>query len=225
VIHRTGGWPPTRGATLLVLLVLAAAIAACGSGTSTPTGAGGSSSPTSSSGPASPAATTADQAAAAAFATALAPFRAAASFTTTITVGDQVVATSSGRSVGTSSQLTIISDSQSVEYIQVPPSAWARPSGGAWTLLTPDQAPGDPLEALAAPASIAAVTPGDLSHLSAVYPAASLGLTGDPVTVTVVIDGDSLTFRYETKVGVSPASSVTVLKPATSTDPIVAPKT
>jgi hypothetical protein len=61
--------------------------------------------------------------------------------------------------------------------------------------------------------------------LRATYPAAALGLTGEPVSVSITIDGDVLRFRYDTLVGDKPASSETVLRPATGGEPIVPPAT
>lgn len=59
--------------------------------------------------------------------------------------------------------------------------------------------------------------------LTATYAAASLGLSGDPVTVTIVIDGATVTFRYETTTSGRPVVSVTTLRPASTTEAIVAP--
>jgi len=229
VTIRHGGWPRSGGAILFFVLfaTLAAACAPSAPSSGVPSASGAAPSPT-----------TADQGAADLFASAFAPLRAAAEFTTTVTVGDAVVATSTGRVIAGSSQLTVTSDARTVEYVQVPPKAWARESGGTWVLLTPDQAPGDPLAALGAPSSVSASdagsagpsaspgaggSPSAVLHLTAVYPAAALGLSGDPVTVTIVIDAGSLTFRYETTVGEKPASSVTVLHAAATSDPIVPP--
>jgi hypothetical protein len=168
-------------------------------------------------------ATAATPAPAETLASALATIRPAAEFETTVTVDGTVVLTSTGRSYADASTQSVTSQGRTVEYVHVPPGAWARDAGGAWVLITADQAPGSPLDVLAAPSTVQR-SGTSATSLIATYPAEALGLTGDPVTVSIEIDGTSITFRYETTVGErKPASSVTVLRPSTSSEPIVPP--
>jgi hypothetical protein len=154
-------------------------------------------------------------------AAALAPLLAANAFETTITVDGKAVVTSVGRSVSDSTQLTVTTSGKAVDYVRIPPQAWARSAGGTWVLITVDEAPGSPLDALTAPVTLVQDAT-DPAKLVATYAADALGLSGDPVTVTIVL-GAALTFRYEVDAGGHPTVSETTIRPATSTDPIIAP--
>jgi hypothetical protein len=205
-------WLRLGGASLLLLGAVA-----CSPGTPT-TG------PASRSPEASPAATATDPGLALLTAV-LAPIRLAATFESTVTVGDAVAISSTGRIVGEASRTTVKREDRTVEYVQVPPGAWARDTGGKWVLVTADQAPGNPLDVLGAPTSVesAAEPAAGGTRLVATYPAEALGLSGEAVRVTIVIDGDAVTFRYETTVGEATASSETTLRPDPSPEPIVPP--
>lgn len=150
---------------------------------------------------------------------ALAPLRAAARFETTVAVDGMVVVSAVGRSVGDQSRLSVTSADRTVDYVQAPPKAWAREQGGSWVLLAKDQTPAPPMEVLASPATIEI---GDGTTFRATYPAAALGLAGDPVEVTITLDGASVMFRYETETGGHRTSSTTMINPG-STDPIATP--
>lgn len=154
-------------------------------------------------------------------AAALAPLHAASAFDTKVTVDGKVAVTSAGRSVDGGTQLTVTTSGKTVDYIQLPPQAWARPSGGAWVLVTVDQAPGSPLGVLAAPTTLAA-DPSNPAALVATYPALNLGLTGDPVTVTITL-GSAVTFHYESNAAGHKTVSQTTIRPSTNLDPIKAP--
>lgn len=158
-------------------------------------------------------------------AAALAPLQGAAEFQTTVTIDGVVAVTSQGRSVGGATQLSVTTSGTTVEYIQMPPQAWARQSGGSWVLVAVDEAPGNPLSVLAAPTTLE----GPFSRLPdtfrATYLAAALGLAGDPVSVEITLDGSSATFTYQTDMAAHPAVSQTRIAPTTQLDPIVAPVT
>jgi hypothetical protein len=135
---------------------------------------------------------------------------------------DDVVATSlTGRTVGTSTSLVATTRGRSVEYIRIPPKAWAREPGGEWLIVDADQAPQSPLTALAAPSTL--VLAPDGTTIQATYPAAALGLTGAPAAVDIRIEGASVTFRYEQSSNGHHVVSTTTLGPGTDTAPIVAP--
>ncbi len=59
--------------------------------------------------------------------------------------------------------------------------------------------------------------------LEATYPAAVLGLEGEPVKVLVSIEGSVVTFRYEQASSGRAVVSTTILRPATDTTPIATP--
>ncbi len=154
---------------------------------------------------------------------ALESLRTAAAFETRVEVDGTVVVSATGRSVGAASQLTVTTADRTVEYLQVPPRAWAREPGAAWVLLGTDQAPAAPLDVLSDPLTLAtAPSTGGLASFAATYPAAALGLEGDPVAVTITVDGSAVTFRYESTASGHRTASTTTLRPAAA-DPIVAP--
>ena len=152
---------------------------------------------------------------------ALKPLLVASTFETTVKLDGAVVLTAKGRSVGEASQTTATTAGKTVEYIQIPPVAWARTGAGPWTLVAGETAPVAPLGVLAAPLTLAAA-PGSAGSLVATYPGAALGLEGGPVTVAIAIDGTTVTFTFEGNAGGHATSSTTTVRPGT-TEPITEP--
>lgn len=200
---------------MLVLAVTACGQSARGSASSDPRGSA-SSAGSSGVAPASPA--PADRLEAA-----LGPLRAAAAFDTLVEVDGVSIVSASGRSVGADSDVTVTTSGRTVEYVRLPPQAWAREASRTWVLLAPDAAPAAPLDVLSRPLTLVgeAGLPGG-SSFRATYPAAALGLAGDPVAVTIEVTGATVTFRYEASASGRRTSSVTTLRPGSS-DPIVSP--
>lgn len=155
-------------------------------------------------------------------AAALAPLQGAAEFETTVTVDGQVAVSSAGRSVGGATQLTVTISGKAVDYVQIPPNAWARESGGSWLLVAVNEAPGSPLATLAAPITLDGPFSRLPETLLATYPAAALGLEGDPVTVTITL-GPAVNFQYQADAAGHATVSETTIRPAISLDPITAP--
>jgi hypothetical protein len=218
--HATRGWLRFGGAILFVL-----AVAACGQSATVPAGSVGTSASPIAPGPSSAAPASSGTAvpAAALLEAALKPLRTAAAFETRVEVDGTVVVSATGRSVGAASRLTVTTADRTVEYLQVPPRAWAREPGAAWVLLGTGQAPAAPLDVLSNPLTLATApsTEGRTSF-AATYPAAALGLEGDPVAVAITVDGSAVTFRYESTTSGHRTLSTTTLRPSTA-DPIVAP--
>lgn len=213
------GWLRSGGAILICLIILTAAACAGGAGaTASPTDTIESAPPTF-----SPSPTPIPLPPAEMLAAALGPLEAAAEFEMTVSVDGEAVVTSVGRSLGGATQLTVTRGGTVVEYIQIPPNAWAREAGGAWTLVAEAETPGNPLSVLASPATLDRPLAGSPNTLTATYPAAVLGLEGDPVTVEIQIDEASVTFTYETVAAGHPTTSATRIGPTTQLDPIVAP--
>lgn len=212
VTSTIGGWLRLGGAGLLAFSLLA-----CASGSPSPE-------PTVGAHTATPAAST-ERSALEMLTAVLDPIRAAAEFESVVTLDGTTIATVTGRTLAGSSQVAVTREGRTVEYVQVPPSAWARDAAGKWVLVTAADAPTNPIEVLAAPASVgfADGAATGVVNLVATYPAAALGLGGDSVAVAISIDGTSVTFRYETAIDGHPASTETTLRPATVTDPIVPP--
>lgn len=128
-----------------------------------------------------------------------------------------------GRSVGDASRLTVKTRGKTVEYIDLPPRAWARDGAGTWVLVAAGQAPIAPLDVLAAPLTLQAATGGAAgATFTATYPAKALGLDGEPLTVTITIDGDAVTFHYEATTSGRRTESTTTIRPGTA-EPITAP--
>jgi hypothetical protein len=119
--------------------------------------------------------------------------------------------------------LAVPTTGRTVEYVRVPPSAWARETGGKWVIVDAATAPTAPLDVLSTPATLALVSSeAGTSTLTATYPAAALGLTGDPVTVTITTEAQGVTFTYEAASSGHKTASTTTLRPSTA-DPIVTP--
>ena len=208
-------------------LCLAALVAACGSAGATPAGSSAGS-PTS-----VPAASSSSEPAATASGSpteqldaALTALQAGYTFDTTVSVGDKVAAKVQGRRFGNASELVIVSGGASVTYRILPSGSWAKQEGAAWVKADTTAKPTDPLAPLLAPQSVEAMpdaTGG--TQLKATYPAGAFGLSGtDPIIVTVTIGSDgTVTAKYTTTVDGTESISQTVLKPAPSQDPIVAP--
>lgn len=149
---------------------------------------------------------------------------AGSSFSSTVTVDGAVVLTTAGRSVADATEQTVVTSGRTVDYVQVPPQAWARESGADWVLVAAQQAPASPLETLAAPTSVQLGSETDgVLVLYATYAAAALGLEGTPVSVEVRVEGKQVTFRYTAQTGTHHTESVTVFQPTPNPSPVEAP--
>jgi hypothetical protein len=147
-------------------------------------------------------------------------------FDSNASLGDSSPLSISGRVIGSSSDVSVTNGGVTVEYVQVPPQAWARDQKGSWVVLTTDVPVSSPLESLKQPTKVdnAADSPAG-RHLQATYPASALGGAGaDPVVVDIVIGADgSVTATYPATIGAQQATITAVLRPAADTTPITAP--
>ncbi len=157
--------------------------------------------------------------------TALAALDAASDFQTTVTVDGTVATELAGHTVGSGTALVATTQGRMVEYVRIPPNAWAREPGATWVVVDAEQAPQSPLAALATPTTLELGPAGTGTTLQATYPAAALGLEGDVAPVSIAIDGTTVTFSYEQVSNGRTIISSTVLRPAADTTPIVAPPT
>jgi hypothetical protein len=147
-------------------------------------------------------------------------------FETTVSIGGTVATTVTGRVRGGASAMVVTAAGTSVTYVSVPPKAWARQEGGAWTELDATIQGGNPLDALGAPTSIETIPgAGDGLTLVATLPASQLGLAaGAAVRVTLVLaPAGSLRATYTAPTKGGSADSTTDFSPDTETSPIVAP--
>jgi hypothetical protein len=127
--------------------------------------------------------------------------------------------------VETASQLTISSGEGEVEYIITNNGQWARLPGSVWEELDGAPPSGNPLAALATPEALTLIeATGNKVVLRAVYPAATLGLDGDPIDVQLLLeDGALAEASYQIEVDGNLAESVTTFAQTDDTSPITNP--
>lgn len=226
--HNLTGWLRASGAILVVGLVAAGCSSSAGN--STATSAPASESSTTSATTAVPGATSTLTAVTAppkvALTTALDALAPGYQFDSNASLGDSTPLSISGRVIGSGSDLAVTNGGVTVEYVQVPPQAWARDQKGDWVELTSDVPVSSPLEALKQPTKVDnAADSAAGRHLQATYPASALGGVGeDPVAVDIVIGADgSVTASYPATVGAQQATITSILRPAADTTPITAP--
>jgi hypothetical protein len=173
----------------------------------------------------SPAATVAPPVPAELLATALATYADGYEFSTTTSVNDQNASTQTGRWLEGASQLTVESGDGVVEFIITDAGQWTRLPGEEWEELEGAASTAYPLEGMNNPESITLVsTAEDRTTVLATYTAADVGLSGDPVDVTLVFaDGNLVGFSFTADLDGTIVSSDTSLAPLTDTSPITAP--
>lgn len=225
------GWLRASGAILVVGLVAAACSSSAGNRAATSTPANSESStpiaataaPGATSAPTVPAVTAPPNVALTTALDALAP---GYQFESNASLGDSNPLSISGRVIGSGSDLAVTNGGVTVQYVQVPPQAWARDQTGDWVELTSEVPVSSPLESLKQPTTIDnAADSATGRHLQATYPASALGGAGaDPVAVDIVIGADgTVTATYPATVGAQQATITSVLRPAADTTPITAP--
>jgi HPt (histidine-containing phosphotransfer) domain-containing protein len=151
--------------------------------------------------------------------------RSVYAFEATVSIDGVTAISTTGRTVAGASRLSVQSTGHTVEFIEVPPRAWARQSGGAWVEMQAS-ASGDPLSVLAKPTSVELVAGAGGDELHATYPGRALGLAAASVTIDIKLGTpQSITFQYDATIGGRPEHSVTVVHAATDSTPIKAPVT
>ena len=145
---------------------------------------------------------------------------------TQVTLGDQVITKLSGRVIGQGSAFALTTNGATVEYLEIPPTAWAREPGGAWAELDQPAPVTDPFEKMGNPTAIADGPAGGAGrHVKATYDAVSLGAApSGTVDADVVLGaGGTVTVTYPSSVGGKPITVKAVLAPATDTTPFTPP--
>ncbi len=145
---------------------------------------------------------------------------------TTITNGDKVEQTFTGRVVGVTSQLSITRDNATIEYLQVPPKAWSRDQGGDWSALDGDVPGQSALDLLRQPAQSQAVSEDAVGRrIHATYPSERFGLAaGGTVEVDLIAGADgSVSVSYPVAVGGKSLLVVEKLVPAPDAAPFTNP--
>jgi hypothetical protein len=144
-------------------------------------------------------------------------------FVITVTLDGQVALTTEGDQIGLSSRQTVTSQGVAVSYIVLPEGTW-KGEAGVWDELEVPTPAVDPLAVFRAPSAVTVTGhSAELTTLSATYPAAALGLTGDqPVAVAIELTGTSLrSLSYTTPDGTG--TSRTDISPLVDTTPITSP--
>jgi len=164
---------------------------------------------------------------AALLATALDQYAGGYEFDATVTVNGEEASAVAGRWVDGASELTVTSGDGKVDYLIAGGGQWARLPDGEWEALEGAPTATSPLLALAEPSSFDRTEPaGDAIVVYAIYPAAALGLQGEPIEVRLIFtEGILVEAGYETLIEENTAVTVTAFRPVGDTTPISAPTT
>ncbi len=156
---------------------------------------------------------------------ALAAYADGYEFTGTATVNDQEASVVSGRWIGGASQLLIRSGSGEVEYLITAEGQWARLPDGNWEPLEGTPPTDNPLAVLSAPDSLEIVSSdANTVRLRGVFAAETLGLTGVPIEVQLVVTNGTLVEASYTVDGDGAiGTSVTTFSKPSDTTPITVP--
>jgi hypothetical protein len=146
-------------------------------------------------------------------------------FEATVSLDGDVASRASGRWLNGTGEFAIEAQGGALIYRTVPPQAWVHEDESGWTELDSGSPLGNPIDALLKPTNLAAIAEqGDALNLRATYPAAALGLSGDPVTVDLTLGGDgSVTATYRASTPAGEAVSETLMTPAANLEPVTAP--
>jgi hypothetical protein len=148
-------------------------------------------------------------------------------FNQTATVDGVVALTVDGDRLPDGARLTVSNDAGSVSYIFTTDGVFIMPEGGEWEADDSDPPTADPINALAAPSSVAvAANDGTTVQLVVTVPLSSLGIAGDgtvPLNVSVV-NGALSTITYSTTSSDGRVASTTVtIGPPVDPSPVVSP--
>jgi len=158
-------------------------------------------------------------------ASALDNYRDGYEFVATIAVNDQEAVVQTGRWLDDASQLTVRSGDGEVEYIVNAAGQWARLPDGDWEEI--DGAPETtfPLASMATPQSVELMAAdGGIATVRALYPADTMGLTGDPVEVVLDFrDGVLVGMSFTADIDGNITESTTSLSSLTNASPITVP--
>jgi hypothetical protein len=146
-------------------------------------------------------------------------------FEATVSLDGDVASRASGRWLNGTGEFAIEAQGGALIYRTVPPQAWVHEDESGWTELDSGSPLGNPIDALLKPTNLATVAEqGDTLDLRATYPAAVLGLSGDPVTVDLTLGADgSVTATYRASTPSGEAVSETLMTPAANLEPVTAP--
>ena len=146
-------------------------------------------------------------------------------FEATVTVAGGVATRATGRWVNGAGDFVIAAQDAELTYRTVPPRAWVHDDESGWIELDSGSPLGNPIDALLKPTSLETVgEQGGTLNLRGTYPAATLGLPGDPVTVDLALRADgSVVATYRTPTPAGEAVSETRMTPAANLAPVTAP--
>jgi hypothetical protein len=146
-------------------------------------------------------------------------------FEATVFLDGNMATRASGRWLNGAGEFVIEAQGGALIYRTVPPQAWVHEDDSGWIELDSGSPLGNPIDALLKPTTLATVGgEGGGLDVRATYPAAALGLSGDPVIVDLALGADgSVTATYRTDTPGGTAVSETRMTPANNLEPVVAP--
>jgi hypothetical protein len=146
-------------------------------------------------------------------------------FEATVSLGGELATRAAGRWVNGSGEFDIEAQGATITYRTIPPQAWVYDDDAGWVELDSGSPLGNPIDALLKPTTLATVGgQGGGLDVRATYPAAALGLTGEPLTVDLKLGADGTvvaTYRIDTPNGA--AVSETRMTPRSNLEPVAAP--
>jgi hypothetical protein len=217
---RSSSWRPPTGAAIALLLLVTACSSTLDSvattavdGSVAPTTV---EAPTTTVDPPDPSELLAD---------ALQRYSAGYEFRASAAVNDQEATVQAGRWLDGASQITVQSGDGEVEYIITAAGQWVRLPDGEWEEIEAAPSVAYPLEAMTTPDSLELIaSTGDTVSVSAFYPAAVVGLSGDPVEVVLDFEkGNLVGVSFTVDADGNIIESTTSLSPLADATPIVAP--
>ena len=147
------------------------------------------------------------------------------SFTAEVRVADTLATAMSGRVVGSSSEIQIVSGGAALDYVSTPDGRWVR-EGTVWVQLDEKGSAEPPLAQLQSPDSIEVVDQvGDVVHLLATYQGLTLGVPDvDELDVAITIaNGRLVAITYTVDLSDGQAVTATAFSPLSSTSVITTP--
>ena len=146
-------------------------------------------------------------------------------FSTTTIVNDQAVTAQTGRWLDGASQIVVTSGDAKVEFLITPNGQWTRLPDGEWEAMDTAPETGYPLDGMREPESLEMLTSaGGRTKVMATYPAADVGLSGDPVEVLLDFEDRKLVgFSFTADIDGAVVESTATLRPISDTTPVTAP--
>lgn len=148
-------------------------------------------------------------------------------FNETATLDGNVALTIDGDRLPSGARLAVSNADGLVYYVITPDGTWLMPENGEWEADDSPPPAVDPIQALAAPTSVAvAANDGTTVQLTVNVPVSALGLggEGDAALQVAVVSGVLSTITYSTTTSEGrPATTTTIIGPPVDASPVEAP--